>query len=138
MDTNILVRLANAAERDHERVRRAIDAVIEDGDELVLVPQVLYEFWNVATRTQNANGLELPNDAAMALFDEYAFGFPLLPDDSRIFGAFRGILAKYGVRGVRSHDLRLVATMVAHGVPAILTLNTRDFRRYDEIELVAV
>jgi predicted nucleic acid-binding protein len=34
------------------------------------------------------------------------------------------------------HDARLVAAMLAHGVPQLLTLNDRDFARYAGISVV--
>jgi hypothetical protein len=37
---------------------------------------------------------------------------------------------------VQVHDARLVAAMLAHGVPQILTLNPRDFQRYTEITVL--
>jgi hypothetical protein len=33
------------------------------------------------------------------------------------------------------HDARLVSVMLAHGVQSMLTLNVRDFRRYEGISV---
>ncbi|HEV2379309.1 MAG TPA: hypothetical protein VG206_05885 [Terriglobia bacterium] len=40
---------------------------------------------------------------------------------------------QYGISGVQVHDARLAASMYAHGVSHILTLNLPDFSRYDGI-----
>jgi predicted nucleic acid-binding protein len=42
----------------------------------------------------------------------------------------------YRVSGVQVHDARLVAAMRVHGVRRILTFNTKDFARFDDIEAV--
>lgn len=46
------------------------------------------------------------------------------------------LVKHYGSIGKQNHDARLVASMVAHSVPAILTFNAADFRRYTEIEVL--
>jgi hypothetical protein len=41
------------------------------------------------------------------------------------------ILIHYNVSGKQVHDARLVAMMLAWQIESILTLNDRDFRRYE-------
>ena len=41
----------------------------------------------------------------------------------------------YRVAGKNTHDARLVAAMVVHGVSSILTFNIQDFTRYAEITI---
>ncbi|MGB0560278.1 MAG: hypothetical protein ACPGVO_00545 [Spirulinaceae cyanobacterium] len=45
-------------------------------------------------------------------------------------------MKQYGISGKRSHDIRLVAVMLAAGVERVLTLNPQDFRGLPEIEAV--
>jgi len=40
------------------------------------------------------------------------------------------------VEGVQVHDARLVAAMMAHEIPQILTFNYKDFKRYREISVI--
>ena len=35
--------------------------------------------------------------------------------------------------GVQVHDARLVAAMLVHGIPNLLTLNVTDFARYADV-----
>ncbi len=44
---------------------------------------------------------------------------------------------KYQVIGKNAHDTRLVAAMIVHGIPRILTFNTTDFQRYQEITAIS-
>jgi predicted nucleic acid-binding protein len=40
------------------------------------------------------------------------------------------------VHGTEVHDARLVSVMLANQIPQILTFNTKDFQRFDEIESI--
>jgi predicted nucleic acid-binding protein len=40
------------------------------------------------------------------------------------------------VVGKQAHDARLVAVTLVHGITHLLTFNTDDFKRYDEITVV--
>ena len=62
--------------------------------------------------------------------------FRLLPDNERIHAEWRRLVVTCSVAGVQVHDARLVAAMLAHGVPQLLTLNDRDFARYPGISVV--
>jgi predicted nucleic acid-binding protein len=46
------------------------------------------------------------------------------------------LVSRYRVSGVRVHDARLVATMHVHRVEHLLTFNTSDFIRYQELVTV--
>src|SRR5262249_46175376 len=57
LDTNILGRMAEPGPVQHQLAVDAVAALVCRGDSPCLVPQVLYEFWVVATRPAAANGL---------------------------------------------------------------------------------
>jgi predicted nucleic acid-binding protein len=57
LDTNVISRFCNAADVDHALVIEAIAQLLNQGDDCVLTPQVLIEFWVVATRPTEVNGL---------------------------------------------------------------------------------
>lgn len=50
-----------------------------------------------------------------------------------VYKTWRRLVVDYKIEGVNVHDARLVAFMIAHQVPRLLTLNIRDFKRYSEI-----
>ena len=45
-------------------------------------------------------------------------------------------MVEYRVSGKNAHDARLVAAMVVHEIESILTFNTGDFLRYEEIRVL--
>ena len=57
LDTNILTRYAQPAPPHHAAAAGETAALRLRGESLVVVPQVLYEFWAVCTRPLAQNGL---------------------------------------------------------------------------------
>lgn len=50
LDSNVLLRSVEPKHAQHQASIDAIDALRKLGHDLAIVPQVLYEFWSVATR----------------------------------------------------------------------------------------
>jgi predicted nucleic acid-binding protein len=136
LDTNILLRLLNPADSEYAVVRSAVDALIVRGDQLCFVSQNLVEFWNVCTRPADKNGFALTAAEADIRAKLIESRFTLLPDTVRIHTEWRRLVVSFSVAGVQVHDARLVAAMLAHGIPQLLTLNDRDFARYADISVV--
>jgi predicted nucleic acid-binding protein len=57
LDTNVLCRLAQTAHPLHPVAEDCIAKLRNEGHELCIVPQVLYEYWVVVTRPVSDNGL---------------------------------------------------------------------------------
>ncbi|WP_428307861.1 type II toxin-antitoxin system VapC family toxin [Lacipirellula sp.] len=133
IDANLLLRSVQPEHPQHGVARNAITKLRADGHELVIVPQVIYEFWVVATRPLEVNGLGLSAARAeteiTAALDLHA----LYQDDDLLFEAWRALVNHHEVVGKQAHDARLVAAMVRHGVTHLLTFNAQDFARFSEI-----
>jgi len=136
-DTNIVARIAQPAHHHHQAALRAVETVIARNDDPCMVPQVLYEFWVVATKPASANGLALTMVQAEAEITKARSVFTLLRDERTIFDHWERLVVKYDVRGKSAHDARLVAAMVRHNVSYILTFNAQDFTRYGGITVLS-
>jgi predicted nucleic acid-binding protein len=133
LDTNILARMAQPGHVQHQAALDATTALRLRGDVLCLVPQVLYEFWVVATRPAAANGLGFSVAFAAAELTRLRSIFPLLPDTAAIFPEWERLVTAHHVSGKNAHDARLVAAMSVHGLTHLLTFNTADFARFPGI-----
>ena len=129
LDTNVLVRLANATDPEHDIAAGAVLELHQRGEVLHITPQVLIEFRNVATRPVAANGLGLSPMKAEAQADEFEAIFPLLPDTSAIYPAWKALVEAVGVIGKQVHDARIVAVCHAHSITHLLTFNIGHFSR---------
>ena len=80
LDTNLLTRLANPAQPMHQVSLDSVAALLQQGEDLFLVPQNLYEYWTVATRPVAQNGLGLPPSQAAAEIARFHADFSVLDD----------------------------------------------------------
>jgi predicted nucleic acid-binding protein len=136
VDTNILLRLVQKNSPMHPDVQRAIFMLKKQGELLYIIPQNLIEFWAVATRPLNSNGLGLSINEAVQETEKLKKIFILHLDTPAIFGEWESLIVKYQVMGKQVHDARLVAAMITHQITHLLTFNINDFKRFSEIIVV--
>jgi len=127
LDTNIVLRLLEKGDPQHGVVRAAVDRCVASGREPCLAPQVVVEFWVVATRPREANGLGWDPPTARAAVDGLVSLFPMLPDAPETFAKWLRLVTEGGVSGKRAHDVRLAAAALSNGFGEVLTLNPVDF-----------
>ena len=83
---------------------------------------------------KNGFGLSVAETDRLARVIERDFEF--LPDRREVHDRSSSLLVAHSIQGVRVHDARLAASMYVHGVGHILTINVRDFRRFDGLRIV--
>jgi predicted nucleic acid-binding protein len=110
--------------------------MIRRGDLVFFCPQNMAEFWNVATRPADKNGLGFSLEEALREVGDIEMLLTLLPDIPAIYATWKETVRRNEVRGVKVHDARLVAIMNVYAVESILTFNDADFKRYGEITAV--
>ena len=133
VDTNILLR---SAQPDHPLCPQATGAVsklIRQRDTLFFCSQNIAEFWNVATRSADLNGLGLSHEEVLQEVASIERLLTLLPDIPAIYAAWKEIVREHRVEGVKVYDARLVAIMNVYAVESVLTFNIADFKRYGNI-----
>ena len=135
-DTNILLRLVERKHPHHAVAANALTNVLARGHKPVIVPQVVYEFWVVATRPIDVNGLGMSLSEAQFEFDDLMPEFKLLRDERSVFDYWYRLVLDHDVKGKQVHDARIVAAMLRHEVSHLLTFNAADFARYSEITVV--
>ena|ERR1019366_7741748 len=127
LDTNVLLRLADAQSPEHAVAEAAIEHLIASQESVFISTQVLVEFWAVATRPESANGLGWSTattaEAIRALRDQ----FPLLHEAPEVLDRWLELVDHFQVAGKHTHDARLAALLLVHGVRRLLTFNTTDF-----------
>jgi predicted nucleic acid-binding protein len=137
IDTNILIRATETGHPVHRSVAVALKELRYAGNTFCVVPQILYEFWSVATRPLSENGLGLSTaeaDKLLAQFGPPYFRF--CRDERAIFDYWRELVIAHDVKGKKSHDARLVAAMRRHGISQLLTFNINDFKRFTDITII--
>ncbi len=135
LDTNVLGRMADAADPQCAAARRAVHSLLASHDRPVVIPQVFYEFWAVATRRagpppDGQNGLGMKPEQASQWLEFFQRRFTLLPDREELLARWHDLVRRRGIIGIRSYDARLVAAMQTYGIERLLTFNTEHFRRF--------
>lgn len=133
LDTNICLRFADAAAEAHEIATRAVHRLILDGHRIRLTPQVLIEFWAVATRPAKNNGLEWTTSHTEIELTALTSRFGMLGDRNAVLPIWRNLVSTHDVKGKNAHDARIAAVMSAHGVEHLLTFNGDDFKRFPHV-----
>jgi predicted nucleic acid-binding protein len=135
LDTNILLRLLQPHHPHCPLAERALNTLRRRNEVLNLAAQNLVEFWAATTRPVDENGLGFTTEQAIMEVNVLKRLFVLLPEVP-LLEEWGRLVAAYRVSGKNTHDARLVAAMIAHGVGSILTFNIQDFTRYPEIAVV--
>ena len=131
LDSNILLRMSKSDDPSHAVIRQALRALVGQGALLCYTSQTLGEFWNASTRPRDSNGFGLSIAETDRLAHVIERDLELLPDSREVHDRWRSLLVVHGIRGVQVHDARLAASMYVHEVEQLLTINVRDFRRFD-------
>ena len=112
VDTNVLMRLIVLKDPLSQTARTAVDALQEDRACLLVAPQNLIEFWAVATRPVEANGLGLSVEKAAEEVTRFEAAFRLADEPPDLFRRWRQLVEAHRVKGKQVHDARLVAVMI--------------------------
>lgn len=127
LDTNILLRSYDPASPSYKLAVEAVFKLIQRGDECVLTSQVLIEFWVVATRPVEVNGLGWSVEQTRGVVETLLGQLPLLEESEQIFPNWFNLVVAGRITGKRTHDIRLIAVMLAYQITHILTFNVNDF-----------
>jgi predicted nucleic acid-binding protein len=120
----------------HAEATPATTALLRRGETVHIIPQNLYEFWSVATREIQYNGLGLSIIDAQAELARLKTLFLFLPDSPAIYPEWERLVTRHAVRGRDAHDTRIVAAMNVHSITHLLTFNKDDFKRFPGITVL--
>lgn len=136
LDTNILLRLVETLHPQHEQVSDLIMSLRARNESFFVFLQNISAFWNVCTRPVENNGLGLSISDTEDHLSRFEQLFTVLPDTAEVYRNWRELVIRYSVTGVKVHDAKIVAAMMAHGIDRLLTFNIADFNRFTEISAI--
>ncbi len=136
LDTNILLRASDRASMRYDLAVNSVADLIAQGHECVITPQVLIEFWLVATRPIEVNGLGWSIERTEKKINQLISQFTLVEETEAIFARWLELVTRYQIKGKRIHDARLMAVAIANEISHILTFNPKDFTKIAELTIV--
>jgi predicted nucleic acid-binding protein len=136
IDTNVLLRSVQPSHSMHAVALAALENLMKKDEPLVITIQNVAEFWNVATRPENNNGLGFTIEETQISVARLESFFQTLSEDVTSYAIWKTMLTDRRITGAQVHDARLAAVMKVHGIGRIVTFNISDFARFPEIEAV--
>jgi predicted nucleic acid-binding protein len=136
VDTNILLRSAQPAHPLFSQATNAVSRLLRQKQSVFFCAQNIAEFWNVATRPVEVNGLGMSTDEARKEIAAIEASLTLLPDVPEIYAEWKRIVFIHNIQGIKVYDARLAALMMVHSVGNFLTFNAGDFKRFDRINAI--
>lgn len=125
--TNILLRLSDPISANYALARDSTYLLIDQGHKGCFTSQIIIEFWVVATRLIEVNGLGWTPERTKNQINQFLNRFTLLEEIPDIFSRWFQLVNDYNIRGKRTHDIRLLTVMKAHNITHLLTFNLDDF-----------
>jgi len=111
LDTNILLRASDPNSSSYPLIMNVVDMIIRQGGECLITSQILIEFWVVATRPKDVNGLGWTTQKTQQEINQILSQFSLLEESPDIFPLWFQLVTIYNIKGKRTHDIRLLAVM---------------------------
>lgn len=136
IDSNILIYNLNKFSPFYADVSNSISKLDSIGENLIIFPQNLIEFWAVITRPVISNGLGFAPVRAAEEIAQIRSIFQLIPETQEIYPEWQRLVVAHGVSGKNVHDTRIAAQMNVNNIDNILTFNAKDFKRFENITAV--
>ncbi len=132
LDTNVLVYAASLGAPLHLRASEEVRKRYESGQELWVSRQVLREYLATLSRSQT---FARPKPARELASDIRYFlkKFKIAEEGAAVTEKLLELIEVKEIGGKQIHDANIVATMLANGVPAVLTNNSDDFARFADV-----
>jgi len=132
IDTNILIYANVATAPLHELALIAIRNAHQSGRPLWISRQVLREFIAARTRPQTFAQPSAP-EVVIERIRYLEERFQVADDSSAVTCQLLKLMGDYKIGGKQVHDANIVATMRTYDIPALLTHNTEDFKRFGDV-----
>ena len=136
VDTNVLLTATDESRLQHWHATQLLGRSGRHDLRLAGSGQILREYLVVATRPVDVNGLGLDVRDATANVNEFLRRLDLYDETETVSERLCRLARIHDLRGKRIHDANIVATMMTHGIRALVTQNPEDFAPFDEIAIV--
>lgn len=104
VDTNILLRSIEPLHPHHAVAVNAVSRLLAESTPVYFTLRNIAEFWNVATRPIENNGLGFSIPSTLAEVEKIESLLTLLPDTPAVYAEWKRLIVAHAVSGVKVHD----------------------------------
>lgn len=133
LDTNVLLSATDQGRAEHRQAMLILNGWAARGTTLYASGQIVREYFAVATRPVDRNGLGLKQADALANVRALRTRASLLPEDASVAYRLLDLLDEIHCSGKQVHDANVVSTMLVHGIDRLITMNVEDFSRFEDL-----
>lgn len=137
-DSGIILRFFAEDDPQNSAIVAQVVRIFSSGSQIFFTPQFARECFAVFNRPSDVGGYALTPEEALTFLEQAHRTFSFIADTEQVYRVWLDIIRRRQISGRQVHDAYHVAAMKAHGIAKVLTLDRRDFDRYDEIEVVIV
>ncbi len=109
VDTNVLLRIVQTTHPHFHAASRSVSSLLGRGETVYFCPQNVSEFWCVATRPVERNGLGLSISDVVRELGAIERLLTFLPDSAAVHSEWRRLVEDHQVCGVQVYDARPAA-----------------------------
>ena len=129
IDTNLLIYLNWVGSPFHAAARTKVLSLGAAGHPFWLSRQIVREYLAAMSRPGTMTPTPSMN-TLLADAQRFLTGFRVAEDGPAVTAHLLSLLASVACAGKQVYDANIVATMLAHGIPTLLTHNVADFARF--------
>src|ERR1035438_4639422 len=111
IDTNVLLRRTQPDHAYHGIAVESVARLLGAGELVYFTLQNISEFWNVATRPIEKNGLGFSVGLTLGEVEKIEGLLTLLPDSPAVYAEWKRLVVMHAVLGAKVHDAKLVAAI---------------------------
>ncbi|MEO5362859.1 MAG: type II toxin-antitoxin system VapC family toxin [Magnetococcus sp. DMHC-8] len=131
LDTNILVHASVVDSSRHAECVAFLQRQEDAGVGMVINRQVLREFMAVLSRPQSFTP-QIPMGEIVSLVTAFRQAWTVLDETEETSNQLLRLVSEILCGGKQVHDANIVATMLVHSIPTLVTYNLADFRRFEQ------
>lgn len=131
LDTSVLVRYAGPASIGRQHAWEAVARLKKEATQGAVCPHVLIEFWAVATRPLDKNGLAMTFVEAKEWVNRFTDElFQVIDDTPKTYEKWLELVFDYSVSGFHTYDAKVVASAIAGMCDGVIAFDG-DFKKYE-------
>ena len=135
-DTNVFLSATDRSRNNHRDAQDFLQRCSGAGVHCAVTGQILREYFEVATRPIEVNGLGLSLDDALSNMAIFRGRTVFLEENEAVSRELEVLVRRHGLTGKRGHDTNIAAVLAVFRVPYLITANKDEFTVFEHARVL--